>query len=69
MTDRKPYTYVRLIFDENDALNRYEIRVSTFVEFDDDAGRRAVTGKPTKEQALEIAKEIARSEKARSGGG
>ena len=65
MPDRKPYTYVRLILDEGDALNRYEIRVSTFVEFDDNPGRRAVTGKPTKKQALEIAKEIAQRERAK----
>ena len=65
MPDRQPYTHVRLILDEG-GIARYEIRVSTFVEFDDDAGRRAVTGKPTKKQALEIAKEIARSEKART---
>lgn len=66
--DRKPYTHVRLILDEGKAIDRYEIRTSIFIEFDDNAGRRAVTGKPTKEQALEIAKEIARSEKARTGG-
>lgn len=65
----KPYTYVRLICSDDGNLNhRYEIRVSTFVQFDDDAGRRAVNLKPTKKQALEIAKEIARSELARSGG-
>lgn len=66
MPDRKPYTHVRLILDEGNALDRYEIRVSTFVEFDENAGRRAVTGKPTKKQALEIAKEIAKREKARN---
>lgn len=65
MPDRKPYTHVRLILDEG-GIARYEIRVSTFVEFDENAGRRAVTGKPTKEQALEIAKEIARSERVRT---
>jgi hypothetical protein len=63
MPERKPYTHVRLILDENDALDRYEIRVSTFVEWDEDKGRRAVTGKPTKAEALEIAKEIARKER------
>lgn len=65
MPDRKPYTHVRLILDEG-GIHRYEIRVSTFVEFDENAGRRAVTGKPTKKQALEIAKEIARSERVRT---
>lgn len=65
MPDRKPYTHVRLIFDKIDPLNRYEIRVSHYVEFDEDPGRRAVTGKPSKKQALEIAQEIARREKAK----
>lgn len=67
MPDRKPYTYVRLLLDE-EKLNRYEIRTSVFIEFDDDAGRRAVNGKPTKKQALEQAQEIARRERARTGG-
>jgi hypothetical protein len=67
MPDRKPYTHVRLILDEG-GIARYEIRVSTFVEFDDNAGRRAISGKPTKKQAEVIAKEIARREKARAGG-
>lgn len=56
MPDRKPYTHVRLILDET-RIPRYEIRVSTFVEFDENAGRRAVTGKPTRKQAEVIAKE------------
>lgn len=67
MPDRKPYTHVRLILDD-DKLHRYEIRVSTFIEFDDNAGRRAVTGKPTKKAALVMAQEIARRERARTGG-
>lgn len=65
MPERKPYTIVRLMFDKDDPLDRYEIRVSHFVEFDENPGRRAVTGKPSKKQALEIAKEIARREKAK----
>lgn len=66
MAERKPYTHVRLILDDH-KLHRFEVRVSTFVEFDDNAGRRAVNGKPTKKQALEFAQEIARSEKVRTG--
>jgi hypothetical protein len=66
MPDRKPYTHVRLILDDHQ-LNRFEIRTSIFIEFDDNAGRRAVNGKPTKKQALEFAQEIARSEKKRTG--
>lgn len=66
MPERKPYTHVRLIQDD-DKLHRFEVRVSTFIEYDDNAGRRAVTGKPTKKQALEFAQEIARSEKAKTG--
>lgn len=65
MPERKPYTHVRLIQDD-DKLHRFEDRVSTFIEYDDNAGRRAVTGKPTKKQALEFAQEIARSEKVRT---
>lgn len=67
MPDRKPYTHVRLILDDG-PLERYEIRVSHFIEFDDNPGRRAVTGKPTKKQALVMAQEIARREKAKTGG-
>lgn len=66
--DKKPYTHVRLILhDDGDLNQRYEIRVSTFVQFDSNAGRRAVTGHPTKQQALTVAKEIARSERVRTG--
>jgi hypothetical protein len=67
MPERKPYTYVRLILDDG-PLARFEVRTSIFVEFDDNHGRRAVTGKPTKKQALELAQEIARRERARTGG-
>lgn len=62
----KPYTHVRLIQDD-DILHRFEVRVSTFIEYDDNAGRRAVNGKPTKKQALEEAQRIARNEKVRTG--
>ncbi|MDH2343245.1 hypothetical protein [Bradyrhizobium sp. SSUT77] len=68
MPDPKPYTHVRLICTDDDGLNhRYEIRVSTFVQFDENLGRRSITGHPSKEQAEEIAKAIARSERARTG--
>lgn len=69
MPDQKPYTNVRLILDDDGNIKqRFEIRVSTFIEFDDNAGRRAVSGLPTKKQAMEIAQEIARRERARTGG-
>jgi hypothetical protein len=69
MSKHAPYTHVRLIQHDDGNLNqRFEIRVSTFIEFDDNAGRRAVTGAPTKKQALEMAQEIARRERARTGG-
>ncbi|MDB5584821.1 MAG: hypothetical protein JWR80_9997 [Bradyrhizobium sp.] len=64
MERSKPYTHVRLILDEG-GIARYEIRVSTFVEFDENPGRRAINGKPSKEEAIEIAKEIARREQAK----
>jgi hypothetical protein len=66
MPDHKSYTHVRLILDDG-IRERYEVRVSTFIEFDDNAGRRAISGKPTKKQAENIAKEIARSERVRTG--
>lgn len=66
MSDQKPYTHVRLIRDDG-PRHRFEIRVSTFIEFDDNAGRRAISGKPTQAQALDQAKEIARSERIRTG--
>ena len=68
MIEPKPYTHVRLICSDDGNLNhRYEIRVSTFVQFDENSGRRSITGHPSKKQAEEIAKEIARSERARTG--
>lgn len=69
MPDPKPYTHVRLICDDDGDLNqRYKVRVSTFVQFDDNPGRRAVTGHPSKAEAEAIARQIARSERARTGG-
>jgi hypothetical protein len=68
MPDPKPYTHVRLIcIDDGDMNHRYEIRVSTFVQFDENPGRRSITCHPSKKQAEEIAKKIARSEQARTG--
>lgn len=68
MPDQKPYTHVRLILHDDGNLNqRYEIRVSTFVQFDSNAGRRVISGHPTKKQAEEVAKQIARSERVRTG--
>jgi hypothetical protein len=61
---KEAYIHVRLIQDKT--RDRFEIRVSTFVEYDDNAGRRAVSGLPEK-RALVIAQEIARSEQARTG--
>jgi len=61
---KEAYIHVRLIQDKT--RDRFEIRVSTFVEYDDNAGRRAVSGLPEK-RALEIAQEIARIEQARTG--
>jgi len=68
--DKKPYTYVTLTLHETEdhLQDRYEVRVSTFVEFDVNPGRRAITRHPSKDEALEIAKEIARRERARTEG-
>ncbi|MCS3725934.1 hypothetical protein [Bradyrhizobium betae] len=64
----EPYTHVRLICSDDGGLNhRYEIRVSTFVQFDENPGRRSISGLPSKKQAEEIAKKIARSERDRTG--
>ena len=68
MPEPKPYTHVRLICCDDGELNyRYEIRVSTFVQFDENPGRRSITGHPSKKEAEKIAKEIARNERARTG--
>lgn len=65
----KPYTHVRLIKHEPEhgLMKRFEIRTSTFIEFDEDPGRRAVNLKPTREEALEAATEIATAERERTG--
>jgi hypothetical protein len=63
MPAKKPYTHVQLLLDKARG-DRFEIRTSTYVEFDEDPGRRSVTGNPSKKQALDIAKEIARRERA-----
>lgn len=70
MPDIKPYTHVRLIphEPEHGLMQRFEIRTSIFIEFDDNHGRRAVNRKPTREEALERAKEIAQAERERTGG-
>lgn len=66
MPNHKPYTHVRLILDDGPKL-RFEIRVSAFIEFDDMAGRRAISGKPDRKRAMQQAQEIARSERIRTG--
>lgn len=65
---KNPYTHVRLILHETDAhlQDRYEVRVSTFIEFDENPGRRAISIHPDKARALEIAKDIAHAERART---
>ena len=62
MTDQKTYTHVRLTEDKHQ-IARFEVRISTFIEFDEDPGRRSISGKPTREEALKIAREIAREAK------
>lgn len=66
----KPYTHVRLIPHEAEdgLMHRFEIRTSTFIEFDENPGRRAVSLKPTRAEAMEAAKEIAKAERERTGG-
>ena len=56
-------TIVRLIPHEES----FEVRVSTFVYFDNDPGRRSINGRPSRHDAEEQAKEIARAERARAG--
>jgi len=55
-------TTVRLIKHEES----YEVRVSTFIYYDDNAGRRSITGRLSEKQALEQAKMIARAERAKA---
>jgi hypothetical protein len=62
----QPYTYVRLLADDG-PKSRFEVRVSTFIEFDDNPGRRAISGHLSRAQALEQAKQIARNERVRTG--
>ena len=54
-------TIVRLI----KGAESYEVRTSTFVYFDDDASRRAVSGRPTPEAAEAHAKHLAKAERDR----
>lgn len=68
MREIKTYTHVRLLEDPEPLKERYEIRTSIFIEFDDNPGRRAISKKPSKEEALAKAKEIALAERARTGG-
>ena len=44
-----------------------EVRVSTFFYHDDNAGRRAISGRPTPEDAKEAAQALAREEQVRVG--
>lgn len=37
-----------------------EVRVSTFIYFDDNPGRRSINGRPSRDDAVEEAKRIAR---------
>lgn len=55
----KPYTTVRIIPHEES----FEVRVSTYFYFDNDASRRAVSGRDDQETAKGKAQEFARSVK------
>ena len=55
-------TVVRLIKH----AESYEVRVSTFIYYDEDPGRRSINGRPSPENAEERAKQIARAERART---
>lgn len=68
MPEIKTYTHVTLKENPDPLIERFEIRVSTFIEYETDKGRRAINKKPTREEALEQATEIARRERARTGG-
>jgi hypothetical protein len=52
-------TTVRLIKQEES----YEVRVSTFFYFDDNAGRRSINKRPTPEAALEQARAFAKQQR------
>jgi hypothetical protein len=63
-----PYHTVRIIPHTIDSIpecGRFEVRVSYFFEWDDDKGRRLRPDAMTQEQALEVAKELARAEQAK----
>ena len=62
----KPYTHVRLIEDK-ERIARFEVRISTFIEYDENPGRRAISEKPSREEALKIAKELAKAAKVKAG--
>ena len=53
----KPYTTVQIIPHEES----FEVRVSAFFYFDNDPGRRAVSGREDQETAKAKAQEFARS--------
>jgi hypothetical protein len=54
-----PQTTVRLIRH----AESYEVRISRFFYHDDNAGRRAISGRPSPEDALAAAKADARAQK------
>jgi hypothetical protein len=55
-----PSTTVRLIKHEES----YEVRVSTFFHFDDNAGRRSINNRPSPEQTLQEARAFAKQKRA-----
>jgi hypothetical protein len=48
MKERKPYTHVRLLPNEDDPLDRYEVRVSHYIEW------TTLNGMKTLEDALPL---------------
>jgi len=66
MPKPETYTHVRLIEDK-ERIPRFEIRVSTFIEFDENPGRRAISGKPSREEAMKIAQDLAREAQSKVG--
>lgn len=56
MPEIKTYTHVTLKENPDPLIERFEIRVSTFIEYETDKGRRAINKKPTREEALERAR-------------
>lgn len=67
MPDKKPYTYVR-IKEQKTGLVRIEVRVSTYIEYDENPGRRAISGLPSRDEAIKTAKRLAEAEIVRTGG-